>query len=338
MRILCAYSGLEFKVEYFPAVLNSREVCHPIFYLPQHKLISYIPKWYGGELTGTDSYLLYLALLNSTDLVEWRVPAIKTDKSVAIVAHNMPALVSIVSKINIVKHPSFVLPRFVISPETKSLENSSFWIQAWIDAYAEWSEGYKTRSYDEKLRRREEALERLINNSARTVGSYATILAEWAALAGNFPTGTQDVRGKQVPLCDYWKSIIKACASNESIFSIPKNDLEELVEYCEQEIPHGSIYAHTLMAFLRGGLKKQTNYLGLGDIDLDSEVTYRILSPDTSIEDANKQTLIDSAPKEEPRENQYPTKFAYLKAKMRYSLAQQYKSSTGESNASAIDL
>jgi len=338
MRILCAYSGLEFKVEYFPAVLNSREVCHPIFYLPQHKLISYIPKWYGGELTGTDSYLLYLALLNSTDLVEWRVPAIKTDKSVAIVAHNMPALVSIVSKINIVKHPSFVLPRFVISPETKSLENSSFWIQAWIDAYAEWSDGYKTRSYDEKLRRREEALERLINNSARTVGSYATILAEWAALAGNFPQGTQDVRGKQVPLTDYWKSIIKACASNESIFSIPKNDLEELVEYCEQEIPHGSIYAHTLMAFLRGGLKKQTNYLGLGDIDLDSEVTYRILSPDTSIEDANKQTLIDSAPKEEPRENQYPTKFAYLKAKMRYSLAQQYKSSTRESNASAIDL
>jgi len=278
MRILCAYSGIEFKVEHFPAILNSREVCHPIFYLPQHKLISYIPKWHSGELTATDSYLLYLALLNSTELIEWRVPALKTDKTIAIVAHNMQSLVAIVSKINIIKHPAFVLPRFVISPETKTLENSSFWIDAWVNQYRDWSDGYKTRSYDEKLQRREEALERLINNSARTVESYATILADWAALAGSFPIGTQEVKGKQVPLSDYWKSIIKACASNESIFSIPKKDLEELVEYCEEEIPHGSIYAHTLMSFLRSGLKKQTNYLGLGDIDLTSDVTYRILS------------------------------------------------------------
>jgi hypothetical protein len=329
MRILCAYSGIEFTVEHFPAVLNSREVCHPIFYLPQHKLLSYIPKWHSGELTSTDSYLLYLALFNSTELIEWRVPALKLDKTVAIVANNMPALVSIVSKINVIKHPNFVLPRFVISPETKTLENSSYWIQSWIDQYNEFLEGYKTRSLEEKIVRREEALERLINNSNRTVESYATILADWASMAGSFPTSTTEIQGKQIPLVDYWKTIIKACAKNESIFTVPKNDLEELVEYCEQNIPHGSIYAHTLMQFLRDGLRKQTNYLGIGDIDI-ADVSYRILSPESSIEDANKQSLIDSAPKEEPRESQYPTKLAYLKAKLKYQMAQSYKTQAPE--------
>jgi len=330
MRILCAYSGLEFKVEHFPATLVSREICHPIFYLPQHKLISYIPKWYAGELTATDSYLLYLALLNSTELIEWRVPALKTNKSVGIVAHNIESLASIVSKMNVIKHPAFVLPRFVISPETKTLENSTFWIQTWVDQYNEWSSGYRTRTLDEKITRREEALERLINNSSRTVESYANILADWAILAGNFPKSTTEVLGKQVPLCEYWRSIIKACAKNESIFSIPKKDLEELVEYCEEEIPHGSKYAHTLMEFLRNGLRKQKNYLGLGDIDLNSEVTYRILSPDTSVEDANKQALIDSAPKEEPRESQYPTKISFLKAKLKWQMAESYRANNIE--------
>jgi len=36
------------------------------------------------------------------------------------------------------------------------------------------------------------------------------------------------------------------------------------------------------------------------------------------------KALIDSAPEEKPRPEQYPTKFAYMRAKLRWDMAQKY--------------
>mgnify|MGYP000735790344 CR=1 FL=1 len=54
-KILCAYSGIEFSCEHFPITLHARESYHPIFNVPQKKLLSYLGKWAGNELTPTDN-------------------------------------------------------------------------------------------------------------------------------------------------------------------------------------------------------------------------------------------------------------------------------------------
>ena len=51
---------------------------------------------------------------------------------------------------------------------------------------------------------------------------------------------------------------------------------------------------------------------------------FRILSPDTDMEDAAIQLLIDTAPKELPLRKDYPTAFAFLKAKMKFDAASKY--------------
>lgn len=324
MKILCSYSGLELQITYFPGTIERGEV-HPVFSLPQKRLLSYLGKWSAQELTPPDSYLLFLALLNSTGKVEFRLPALRAPNTEAIVANNMEALAKVVYKINEIVHPAFSIPTFVISQETRSLETITQWIDTWESNIKDFNDGYRSFSLSRALLVREEALERLIKHPTRKVDTYAHILADWAEIAGSFPSFLVTTPSGEKKTCStYWKSIISKCCKGESIFSIPSEDLKELITHCEDNIIHGSIFAHSLMDLLKRGREKQTNFLGLGDTDI-SGVTFKILSPTDSVEDANLQALIDSAPTSAPVEREYPSKLAYLRAKLKWETAERYK-------------
>lgn len=331
MKVLCAYSGIEFQCQHFPADLYSREAVHPIFYVKQTKLVSYIAKWTAGELTPTDTYLLFLSLLNSTELIEWRVPVVRTQQTDSIVAINMERLVNLIASFNLIKNPLDVLPKFAITPETKTLDTISYWLESWSDAVVEYRTGYRTTNQLNAIRGREQLLEKLIKNSQRDIASYATILADWAELAGSFPRfEMKDPQGIKTTLADYWKSIIKKCCKSESIFEIPADDLAELLEHCETEIPAGSIYHAKLLTLLREGVKRQSSFLGSDFV----ATKFVVLDADTSVEDANKLLLINSAPEAKPVEKDYPTKVAFLRAKLAYDMKQKYERDLAEHLAS----
>lgn len=336
MKILCGISGIEFTCEHFPATLSSREIAHPVFSLPQKKLISYLGKWASSELTSTDSYLLFLAILNSSELVEFRVPAARNTETDSIVAQNMEALAKTVIKLNAVTNPSVVFPRYAIGPETKYLQNVKHWIENWNQSWQDFQDGY-SRSYDSrKLIVREQALERLIKNPHLPVSAYASKIAEWASIAGAFPTYNtiSPFTGLKITMADYWKDIIQKCTREESIFAVPQVDIQDLLEHCETNISIGTIYSNALFKVLRHALEKQRNFLGLGDMDL-TRGKYQILSGDDTTESANIKAMIDSAPEHEPTPDQYPSKIAYLKAKLRWQMSKKYSpesTPTSESN------
>ena len=339
MKILCSYSSLEFTCEHFPASLYSSETSHPIFSLPQKKLLSYAGKWASGTaLTPTDSYLLFLATLKSTDLVHFRVPAIRTIRTPAIVAQNMENLFLTVSRLNTVQNPAVCFPTFVISPETKDLSNICHWLINWNEAFEDFKSG-KRREYDNhKLLHRESALQRLIKNPHRTVASIAPSIAEWASIAGSFPEFalTNPFTGSIVLCSDYWKLLIIKCANEESLFSIARKDLEELLEHCEENISHGTIYANALFKILRHALERQKNFLGLGDMDIHRS-TYEILTSTDNVEDANIRAMIQSAPEHEPRAEEYPTKFLFMKAKLRWDMAKKFIKETPTDSSKESD-
>ncbi len=329
-KILCSHSGIEFTCEHFPVYLHSRECSHPIFSVPQKKLLAYASKWSAGELTPTDSYLLFLALLHSTDQVEFRVPAQRTLQTDQIVANNMESLFHVVGKINIIKHPAFVIPRFVFSPETKNLDTAHYWILAWESCLEDFTSGYvaarKNAKTAEELSRRESALEKLIRSAQKDIMYYAGSLAEWAAIAGNFPdVQVQETPFGRITLAEYWKAIIRRCCRAESIFLIPRSDLDELYEHCQDNIDQGSIFSFTLMNLLRSGRAKHSGFLGLTDLDSSSN-TFQILNAEDSVETANKLMMIQSAPTEEPKASQYATRIAYLRDKAKWDMAQRHAS------------
>lgn len=337
-RVLCAYSGIEFKTDHFPIYLTSREHHHPIFSASTSDLLALAPKYLEEKLSATENYLYYLALFNTTDLLEFRVPAIQTPHTQAIIASNAEALIQIVERIYIagadrVRY-ALSLPKFVISPDTKDLSNSKYWIESWTQNYADYLNGYKDTTRQAELMRREYALERLIKDKNKDPSKYALQLAEWAARAAEFNDDGQIVadgtdNDKPIPLNEYWKKLIRMCCKGENIYCIHDGDLSELIDHLEQSLEiHGNIQAYTLMAVLRGVQTKKQNYLDLGDIDIGAHGTvFRILDADSSVEDANKLALIDSAPSQKPIESDYPSKLAYLRARTKWDMAEAYRKS-----------
>ena len=328
-NITCSKSGVMFHCEHMPITLNDSSYVHPLFHVPQKRLISLAGTWAAGRLSGTESYLLYLALLDSTDLIQWRTHALYTGAaSDAIVANNMESLIHMIAKINIIQHPNFALPSFAIGRDTADLSNSPHWIEAWKQNYTDWYESYldsrKSEELKDKLSNREEALQRLIKSSA-PVETYATILSDWASTAGAFPTHNtiHPITKNQIPLDEYWRQIIRTIANEDKLWRYPRADIVELIDHCEDNIQHGNIYAHRLMAYLRGGLKAFDNYLGFGsdDIPSRSSTAFTIMGSNASVQDINRAALISKAPSEEPKKHQYPSHFAWLKAYTAWKLA-----------------
>ena len=154
------------------------------------------------------------------------------------------------------------------------------------------------------------------------------MLASWASEAGQFPQFhmRSPVTGVDTTCSEYWKLIITKCYSSESILAIPEHDLQELLDHCEENIEAGSIFSFHLFSTLREGRDRQKNFLGIDfSMNLSSaNPGFRILSPDTDMEDAAIQLLIDTAPKELPLRKDYPTAFAFLKAKIKFDTASKY--------------
>lgn len=325
MKILCSISGIEFECSHFPGTFFSREIAHPIFHLPQKRLLSYTGKWASGELTRTDSYLLFLSLLHSSEQVEFRVPVFRNEHTDRIIALNMEPLVRTLIKLNTVTAPSVVFPRFAITTETRYLTNVNHWIECWQDSYQSFLDGYRSAHESRKLIVREAALQRMIKNPHKDIRDYASQIADWASIAGEFPTflTRSPFNSLQIPCSEYWKAIIGRAARDEYLYQIPASDLQELLEHCEDKIPVGSIYSNALFKLLRHAQERQKNFLGLGDIDAGGN-TYELLEEGTTAEAANLRAMIISAPTEKPRPEQYPNKFKYLQAKLKWDMAQKY--------------
>ena len=324
MKILCAYSSVEFEASHFPGTFHSREIIHPVFYLPQKSLLPYTKKWAARELTPTDSYLLFLALLNSSDQVQFRVPAFRNEHTDRIIALNLEPLVRTVIKLNSVKTPSITFPAFVITPETRFLTNVHHWIECWQEAYENFASGTRRDYEQRKLISKEAALQRLIRNPHKPVSHYASVLADWAETAGEFPQFLIESPWNKLKItcAEYWKAIIVRAAREEYLHSVSPSDLQELLDHCEDKIPVGTIYSHELFKLLRKAQERQRNFLGFGDIDLRS--TYTLLDDTTNAESANLKAMIDSAPLEEPKPEQYPNRFKFIQAKMKWDMAQKY--------------
>jgi len=324
--ITCAYSGIVFKCDHFPMTLSNSECAHPVFLLPQHKLLSYASKWSADELTHTDSYLLFLALMNSTSLLEWRHPVHHHTGTNSLVAANMEALLRIIGKINIIKHPKFVLPSFAVTRDTCTLDNVHYWIEAWHESFLEFMRGYKEQTEQERITRREYALERMIKSTQlKNAKKYASALANWAELAGQFPTFAMlhPLTHNPVTIAEYWKEIITACIREEKIFQYPSSDVDELITHCEDLIPHGSISAASLMDLLRAGKRSQSSYLCLSDFDITAFKSGTLSSEDV-VETTNKIAMIQNAPLTPPIRTDYSSEIEFVRAKARYRMKQQY--------------
>jgi hypothetical protein len=213
------------------------------------------------------------------------------------------------------------MPRMAITQDTATLDNVRNWIAAWNVARADFENGYRELTRNQLMMRKEDTLQRLIKEQQKELHQYAGMLADWAALAAEFPTFTTDVNGAQIPVNEYWRQILVTCSkSPQHIWRLERADMLELLEHLEDNMEHGSIYAHAVMKLLREGIATQANYLGNYDMG------FTVVNNTSDIEAANIRMLGEGAPTERPMLHEYPNKILYLKAKIRY---EQYLKNIG---------
>lgn len=331
---ICSISGLKIGCSHFPIYLENREAHHPIFDATQRALFGFTSKWAANELTPIDSYLLYVALLKSTNRIFFRVPAKYCDRSTdAMVANNMEKLLVTISRMNSISVPGEIFSSVAISNDSCTLISSPHWIDNWNENYEEFKDNYSFASSVKRLTIREAALEKMIKSPHLSVGTYANVLAKWASVAGQFPQGNTLVDGINIPLCDYWESIIVA-AAQQKFTSIPSLELAELIEHCETEIPYGSIYRHKLMEVLSGAQGYIGGFLQMiaGKSTLEKHIPW-VFGPDAppmsdadeNMDAINMNAIVANAPLEEPRRDQFASHYLFITAKIKWNAAQTIK-------------
>ena len=327
-KIICGISDIPITIPHVPMTLSRREYNHPIFYLPQKRLLGLYSTYTKGQLTDIDSYLLFLALLKSTESVEFVVPAKITVSTPHIIAANIGQLVNTIWSTNAIRHPSFKQPKFFIRQDTANLDNIKIWIAAWKSNIEDFKSGINRDSDIRKLKKVEDKLSKLIFSPEAGKTKLSSAVAEWADKAACFPVATRDS----------WKLIIRKCYNLEAMFSTPKKDLVAIKEYCEENLEVGSIHYHTLMKTLRAGIANHNDFLGIGSLNSASSESYTLLTTDNTIEEAATLSLISKAPDKEPVLADYDNKLAYLRAKMAYREAVKFNATKIETNPIMEDL
>lgn len=329
MKITCSISSLQYTVPYFS--LNTDRIPHPIFQCSQKTLLAQLRPFLNGHLQEPECILLFLALLNSTDAIEWRNPFKFTENAVELIRHNMEKTSIAVYKLNeliTMGNKDFHIPKYVCSKhgEADTVFGLLRAVEAWENAITEFTSGRKAQEAGAKLLRIEQVLERLLRMQQRKPEAFAKKLADWAVVAADFPT-YEIIRGHILWNCSaYWQDIIRRCILGANIISIPSDDLIDLIEYCEEEIPHGSIYAATLMTILRGAVKKQREFLGL---PAHKGIRVFRVVPASHEEEAQHEkdiltlrSMSMNAPVNKPQRCDFGDAFMYLRTVARWEAAQ----------------
>ncbi len=325
----CAISGVRFTCQGldFLNLPYTEGYYHPVFAAPFNSLYKAYSKHCKGELTSTDSYLVFLAFLHSSEKIIWKHPAtLNPTSSTAskLIENNIRQLLAVLEKTNLIVHPSFSQPEFSVTYENSDLTQIPNWIKAW-EANIEYfySDKADVKMYED-LQKTENKLSVMIL-SGDSPEQYAGVIAIWADKAASFPPHKSEE----------WKKVIRSCFNMEKMFHTPLALIKEISEYCACNIEAGSIHFHSLARVLRAGVTNHIDYLGgaykISDYTLLPSITGNDYE-ENDLVSTKLQAIAAKAPSSSPIESEYSSKVEYIRAKLAYRVAATASSSTASSS------
>jgi hypothetical protein len=310
-KITCAISGITFTCSHSSIYLSPEDgYFHPIFALPYKKLYGLYSKHCAGQLTPTDSYLLFLSFLHSTGDIDWRHHATCPPTATAtasLIENNLAQLIKVIETTNIIITPSFKQPTFVVAKDNSLLQQIPNWIAAWDRNIVDFKEGYASAKIQESLTKLENRLGYYLKSGADPK-EYSHIVASWASKAADFPLHKSDS----------YQTLIRSCFNSSKMFSTPLAEIREVKEYCEENIEAGSIHFHALMSTLREGVSRHTNFLGLS---APNSLGYTLLPIDSTKNDTEIESILAKATDDTPKRNDYSSEIGFIRARLRYRVA-----------------
>lgn len=286
---------------------------------PLETLLSRAGNWSNGELAPVEQYILFIALLKSTDLVKFETAA-KPKRN--IVVANMPRLLKVAAWVGFMRTKTY-LPSYVINEDTAGLSNIHNWLDSLQEAKDTFNAGHWTIGSYDKLNRRQEALERMLKSPTRNEHRFTGLLTDWALTASQ-----ADVKLDKSRL-EYWTAIFRA-RGNE-LANIPLDDIMDVVDYMELHLDSykGGIFARAALHHIRSqaAKKERGDFFGILDEDIFNfdpvdvlENPFKLL-PNDAPQQRNLKQLAAEAPLVKPERENYPNSFSYLRDLAKYNIA-----------------
>jgi hypothetical protein len=327
MKLFCPLSGISYGTD---IGYGHGQAPHPIFYLPLKSLIiQHLDKFCTNELKTEETHLFGCALLHKLP-VQWEVPLTLTPELKSNWYKYIEKLAAICLKYDTRLEED--LPKYHIDRHSCSLSNLKYYLESFDEAIADLGDdedapvpSYITRNAEETILR---MLRTSLSNKEKR-HTFPQLMADWAVQVGNFPTTlvTIDDTGKQLPLKEYWRYIVRRVFEVESPIellsdTITHGDLEELIEHCCHEIEVGTLHSLALLRRLREAQSiidefKNPVQRHTLTIEQSKQVSADFLAgeADTLIIDRPKVTI----PDKEPLRKDYPNTAAYIRAKIAYN-------------------
>ena len=340
MKSQCPISGIEFPTPEF-SWIRQNQVLHPIFNLPAKQLLAQAGKWAAGETSPSENKLLFLALLRTTELIDFKSIACPSD---ATVQKNMQLVMNFASWKSASFHgqmgetKNFSMAKYTVQyPSTHTMENIRTYLDIWLNKVSDLEKSYSYRQemLSEGLKKREEALARLIHSSMRRNG-FERKLGIWALTVAGYDKEdfayeyalrlfqlkepeifSNNLRSEKLPfkvIEDYGpKPLSPLCQDLINLLHIMETELEVYTV-------NGSLQSLEVLKHLRNLIalnrKGPASYYGvLDDVSLSASPEYL----------KRLKASVANAPKEQPIKSDYPSLIAYVKAKAIWGEAQEYK-------------
>jgi hypothetical protein len=312
MKLYCPRSGISYNCN---IGYGHGRVIHPIFGLPIKSLIKgQLEPFIAGNLTPEETHLFGCALLAKLP-IQW-----EAELSFSIWQESWNLLIENLAVVALRMDSRYLseLPGFHIQKDTNSPDCIRNYIRILNNAISELRESSTFIETSIIKDRAEEAILRIIRNTMNKMADpknnnkLPKLMALWAASVGRFPKTTIpiDAIGTQIPLAEYWKDIIIKVFTDSSHVSLLSDtiqiqDIEELLEHCEQTIEVGTLHSLMLFKKLRSAISVLKEFRP-DQISINSGDPVSIL-------------LGNAAPKEyqigEPQLSQFPNISAYIAAK-----------------------
>ena len=252
MRIRCRYSGVEYHL---PGQFSNFTITatHPLIEAGCNDpsiLINKYPEWASGSFSKEERRVYFVALLASTNLVEFRVAAEPLDTHIQLNTELLIKTLNWYSAIGV----HLNLPSYTVTNETKSLANIRQWIDRFTDAKKDWDKRRGTNEAREaaidKLAACEERLQRLTNSIQRNDTRYYNTLASWAFQASGAEV---DFADETSGLLDRWRAIFHL--NDVQVILADANEIKSLHDYMHANLELGSIYSIDVLSHLTRLLK-----------------------------------------------------------------------------------
>lgn len=357
MKMKCPLSGISFQFSSFQT-LEVKQL-HPLFSCkPKEVIGTYLAPALSGKLVPHEVHLFGTFLLSQLPVERWDRPLLdlaSLEYWETFWAKHLEKLSSAILRIDgkeISRLPVFAV-QCRASSEGQPLGNMKDWL---TELHLRIAEYYEPISDEAKKRNKvfraelgetqyvtEEDCNRLIEKALR--GSllndrekqkFPGIIASWAARVGDFPTAYfQKESGEKVVLAHFWKGIIQAAFDLDprsmgvaSLLSdgVTVEDLDELLEHCQTNIPIGTMQASALFRELEKVKEVIEEFRPSGagstrnlDISIailsQKEITDILHEVSPVAPQVRKEETDPLAPKKED----YPTLSAFVRAKARYA-------------------